>query len=264
MAPLLTDQLNTLDEAEALYAVRVLDVVREYGSGTGKVRALDGLSLAVAAQRFTAIMGASGSGKSTLLHCLAGLDQPTSGRVLLGSTELGSLDDRALTAERRRRIGFVFQDGNLLPHLTAGENIDLGASLSGRRPDRSWRKELVVRLGIEDRLSHLPSQLSGGQRQRVAVARALLGRPDLVVADEPTGALDSTSSRQLLEMLRGCVDDYGQSVVMVTHDPAAAAFTDEVILLEDGRAVDAFTSASRDIVLERVGHGALGQEVAGR
>lgn len=264
MAPLLNDAQETTDDMEGQYAVRVLDVVREYGSGTGKVRALDGLSIAVAANRFTAIMGASGSGKSTLLHCLAGLDQPTSGRVLLGSTELGSLDDRALTAERRDRIGFVFQDGNLLPHLTAGENIDLGASLSGRRPDRSWRQELVERLGIADRLGHLPSQLSGGQRQRVAVARALLGRPDLVVADEPTGALDSTSSRQLLEMLRGCVDDYGQTVVMVTHDPVAAAFTDEVILLEDGRAIDAFPSASSKNVLERVGEVATRQEVAGR
>ncbi len=242
---------------DARWAARAVDLVREYGSGTGTVRALDGLSIALAAQRFTAIMGPSGSGKSTLLHCLAGLDRPTSGQVLLGDRELGGLDDRALTAERRDRIGFVFQDGNLLPHLTAGENIDLGASLSGRRPDTAWRTELVGRLGIADRLGHLPSQLSGGQRQRVAVARALLGRPDLIVADEPTGALDSVSGRELLEMLRGCVDDYGQTVVMVTHDPAAAAFTDEVILLADGRAVDTFAADDGAAVVERVGAGSV-------
>lgn len=253
MPPLLdTAETATTDTLEPL-AARAIDVVREYGSGSGRVRALDGLSIGVSARRFTAIMGASGSGKSTLLHCLAGLDQPTSGRILLGETELGSLDDGSLTAIRRNRIGFVFQDGNLLPHLTAGENIDLGASLVGRRPDRAWRSELLDRLGISDRLRHLPAQLSGGQRQRVAVARALLGRPDIVVADEPTGALDSASSRSLLELLRGCVDDYGQTVVMVTHDPTAAAVTDEVILLEDGRAIDVFTSPTREVVLERVG-----------
>jgi putative ABC transport system ATP-binding protein len=244
------------------FAARAIDVVREYGSGTGRVRALDGLSIGVSARRFTAIMGASGSGKSTLLHCLAGLDQPTSGRILLGETELAPLDDRSLTAVRRNRIGFVFQDGNLLPHLTAAENIDLGASLIGRPLDRAWRAELVERLGISDRLKHLPAQLSGGQRQRVAVARALLGRPDLVVADEPTGALDSASSRSLLGLLRACVDDYGQTVVMVTHDPVAAAVTDEVILLEDGRAIDVFTSPTREVVLERVSERAAHQKAA--
>ncbi|HIY67569.1 MAG TPA: ABC transporter ATP-binding protein, partial [Candidatus Agrococcus pullicola] len=210
------------------------------------------LSIELESGRFTAIMGSSGSGKSTLLHCLAGLDRATSGRILLGETDLGGLDDAALTAIRRDRIGFVFQDGNLLPHLTAGENIDLGLSLAGRRPDRAWRTELVGRLGIGDRLRHLPSELSGGQRQRVAVARALLGHPDLIVADEPTGALDSASGGALLELLRSCVDDYGQTVVMVTHDPSAAAVTDEVVLLKDGRSVGILNQPTRETVLERV------------
>lgn len=234
------------------FAARAINVVREYGAGESRVRALDGLSVDLRPRRFTAIMGASGSGKSTLLHCLAGLDQPTSGRILLGETDLGRLDDAALTRVRRDRIGFIFQDGNLLPHLTAAENIDLGASLAGRRPDRSWRSELVDRLGISHRLRHLPAELSGGQRQRVAVARALLGRPDLIVADEPTGALDSLSGRALLELLRSCVDDFGQTVVMVTHDAAAAAVTDEVILLKDGRAAGILTEPTRETVLERV------------
>ncbi|MGO2048118.1 MAG: ABC transporter ATP-binding protein [Brachybacterium tyrofermentans] len=262
MTPLLDASHAVATDPGTPLAARAIEVTREYGSGPGKVRALDRLSIGVSAKRFTAIMGASGSGKSTLLHCLAGLDQPTSGRILLGETELGPLDDRALTATRRNRIGFVFQDGNLLPHLTTGENVDLGASLAGSQLDRAWRSELVERLGIADRLRHLPAQLSGGQRQRAAVARALLGRPDLVVADEPTGALDSTSSRSLLELLRGCIDDYGQTVVMVTHDPAAAAVTDEVILLEDGRAVDVFTSPTREVVLERVGEHAAHEGAA--
>ncbi len=234
-------------------AARAIDVVREYGTGSSRVRALDGLSIDLAARRFTAIMGASGSGKSTFLHCLAGLDQATSGRILLGETDLGTLDDAALTETRRDRIGFVFQDGNLLPHLTAGENIDLGLSLAGRRPDRSWRSELVERLGIADRLRHLPSELSGGQRQRVAVARALLGRPDIIVADEPTGALDSESGGALLALLRACVDDFGQTVVMVTHDPSAAAASDEVVLLKDGRSAGRLLTPTRDSVLERLG-----------
>lgn len=242
-------------------AAQAIDVVREYGAAGNRVRALDGLSLDLPARRFTAIMGASGSGKSTLLHCLAGLDQPTSGRILLGDTDLGRLDDAALTAARRDRIGFVFQDGNLLPHLTAGENIDLGASLARRRPERGWRAELVERLGISDRLRHLPAQLSGGQRQRVAVARALLGRPDLIVADEPTGALDSESGRSLLALLRACVDEYGQTVVMVTHDPVAAAVTDEVVLLKDGRAAGTLPSPTRGRVLENVAALAAGAGV---
>lgn len=261
MIPAYADPASTTTPPEAPLAARAIDVVREYGSGGSRVRALDGLSIDLAANRFTAIMGASGSGKSTFLHCLAGLDQATSGQILLGDTDLGRLDDMSLTATRRDRIGFVFQDGNLLPHLTAAENIDLGASLSGRLPDRSWRAELLDRLEISDRLRHLPAQLSGGQRQRVAVARALLARPDLIVADEPTGALDSVSSRTLLELLRACVDDYGQTVVMVTHDPAAAAFTDEVVLLKDGRAAGNFRTPTHETVLARVGQLASQSEV---
>jgi len=234
-------------------AAQVIELVRDYGTGAGRVRALDGLSLALHPQRFTAVMGASGSGKSTFLHCLAGLDQPTSGQVLLGETDLAGLSDSALTAIRRDRIGFVFQDGNLLPHLTAEENIDLGAFLRGRRPDRVWRAELLERLGITDRLRHLPAQLSGGQRQRVAVARALLGRPELVVADEPTGALDSVSGRTLLETLRACVDEYSQTVVMVTHDPAAASMTDEVVVLRDGRAVSIVPTPPQQSLLDHLG-----------
>src|SRR5699024_26771 len=203
-------------------AAQVIALVRDYGTGAGRVRALDGLSLALHPQRFTAVMGASGSGKSTFLHCLAGLDQPTSGQVLLGETDLAGLSDSALTAIRRDRIGFVFQDGNLLPHLTAEENIDLGAFLRGRRPDRVWRAELLGRLGLPARRRQRPPRLSGGRRRRVAGARARLGRPERAVAAEPTGALDSVSGRTLLETLRACVDEYSQTVVMVTHDPAAA------------------------------------------
>ena len=243
-------------------AARAIDVVREYGASGNRVRALDGLSLDLPARRFTAIMGASGSGKSTLLHCLAGLDQPTSGRILLGDTDLGRLDDAALTAARRDRIGFVFQDGNLLPHLTAGENIDLGASLARRRPERGWRAELVERLGISDRLRHLPAQLSGGQRQRVAVARARRGRPARLVADEPPGARARAAGRSLLALLRACVDEYGQTVVMVTHDPVAAAVTDEVVLLKDGRAAGTLPSPTRGRVLENVAALAAGAGVS--
>lgn len=253
MTPVNGDPLPLPTGTSGRLAARALDIVRDYGSGANRVRALDGLSIDLFASRFTAIMGASGSGKSTFLHCLAGLDQATSGQILLGKTDLGRLGDQSLTATRRDRIGFVFQDGNLLPHLTAAENIDLAASLAGRRPDRAWRSELIGRLGIEDRLRHLPAQLSGGQRQRVAVARALLGRPEIIVADEPTGALDSVSSQSLLEILRACVDDYGQTVVMVTHDPSAAAVTDEVILLKDGRAAGVFRTPTQEKVLERVG-----------
>ncbi|ALE71975.1 peptide ABC transporter ATP-binding protein [Pseudonocardia sp. EC080610-09] len=234
-------------------AAAAIGLVRAYGEGRGAVRALDGITMWLPAGRFTAVMGPSGSGKSTLLHCLAGLDRPTAGQVLLGDTDLGALDDADLTVVRRDRIGFVFQDGNLLPHLTAGENIDLAASLAGRRPDRAWRTELVDRLGIGDRLRHVPAELSGGQRQRVAVARALLGRPEIVVADEPTGALDTTSGRELLGLLRGCVDDYGQTVVMVTHDPLAASASDQVLLLRDGTAAGRLADPTPGTVLTALG-----------
>lgn len=245
--------LRSPADVPARVAAATVNLVRTYGNGRAAVRALDGITLWLPAGRFTAVMGPSGSGKSTLLHCLAGLDRPTSGQVLLGDTDLGSLTDTALTRVRRDRMGFVFQDGNLLGHLTAGENIDVAASLAGRRPNHAWRAELVERLGIADRLTHLPSELSGGQRQRVAVARALLGRPEIVVADEPTGALDTRSGRELLGLLRACVDDYGQTVVMVTHDPLAAAASDQVLLLRDGRAAGRLDRPTPDRVLSAMG-----------
>ncbi|MBN9796655.1 MULTISPECIES: ABC transporter ATP-binding protein [Pseudonocardia] len=245
--------LRSPADVPARIAAATVNLVRTYGTGRAAVRALDGITLWLPAGRFTAVMGPSGSGKSTLLHCLAGLDRPTSGQVVLGGTDLGSLNDTALTRVRRDRMGFVFQDGNLLGHLTAGENIDLAASLAGRRPNHAWRAELVERLGIADRLTHLPSELSGGQRQRVAVARALLGRPEIVVADEPTGALDTRSGRELLGLLRACVDDYGQTVVMVTHDPLAAAASDQVLLLRDGRAAGRLDRPTPDRVLSAMG-----------
>jgi putative ABC transport system ATP-binding protein len=215
-------------------AARAIGLVKVHGRGDAAVRALDGVDLTVPAARFTAIMGPSGSGKSTLMHLLAGLDTATSGHVLLGDTDLGTCSDAALTALRRDRIGFVFQAFNLLPQLTAEQNIDLHARLAGRRPDRAWRDHLVGLLGIADRLTHRPTQLSGGQQQRVAVARALLGRPEVVFADEPTGNLDTASGHELLHLLRTSVRDLGQTVVMVTHDPVAASFADEVVLLRDG------------------------------
>ena len=214
-------------------------LTRTYGSGDTRVDALAGVDLDIAAARFTAIMGPSGSGKSTLMHCLAGLDVPTSGSVVVGDTELfgarARLDDTALTRFRRDHIGFVFQAFNLLPMLTAGQNILLPLELANRRPDREWHQTVVDVLGIGDRLGHRPGQLSGGQQQRVAVARALVTRPDIVFADEPTGNLDSHASAEVLGFLRRSVRELGQTVVMVTHDARAAEYADEVVVIEDGR-----------------------------
>ncbi|GAA1867685.1 ABC transporter ATP-binding protein [Pseudonocardia ailaonensis] len=230
-------------------AATAVDLVRTYGRWDAAVRALDGVSLEIPTGRFTAIMGPSGSGKSTLLHLLAGLDVPTSGRVLLGDTDLGALPDAALTRVRRDRLGFVFQAFNLLPQLTAAQNIDLPARLAGRRPDPAWRTALVGLLGIADRLEHRPSQLSGGQQQRVAVARALLGRPEIVFADEPTGNLDTTSGHELLGLLTRSVHELGRTVVMVTHDAVAASFADQVLLLRDGRPAGSLVDPTPDTVL---------------
>jgi putative ABC transport system ATP-binding protein len=230
-------------------AATAVDLVKTYGRGDATVRALDGVSLQIPTGRFTAIMGPSGSGKSTLLHLLAGLDLPTSGRVLLGDTDLGALPDAALTRVRRDRLGFVFQAFNLLPQLTAAQNIDLPARLAGRRPDPAWRAALVGLLGIADRLEHRPSQLSGGQQQRVAVARALLGRPEIVFADEPTGNLDTASGHELLSLLRRSVHELGRTVVMVTHDAVAASFADQVLLLCDGRPAGSLADPTPDTVL---------------
>jgi putative ABC transport system ATP-binding protein len=219
-------------------AVRAVDLVKTYGSGRTAVRALDGVSVAIARGRLTAVMGPSGSGKSTLMHCLAGLDSVTSGQVFLGGREISGLADRELTRVLRDSVGFVFQSFNLLPTLTAAQNITLPLELAGRRVDPGLLQATAVSLGLQDRLGHRPSELSGGQQQRVAVARALITRPDVVFADEPTGALDSRTGQQLLAQLRSASRELGQTIVLVTHDPAAAAHADRVLLLADGTLVD--------------------------
>jgi putative ABC transport system ATP-binding protein len=224
-----------------------------YGVGDTAVIALDDVTLRLPAGRFTAIMGPSGSGKSTLMHCMAGLDTLTSGQVLIGETDLARLSDRARTILRRDRLGFVFQSFNLLPTLTAEENITLPVDLAGRTPDRGWFETVVAKLNLGDRLHHRPSELSGGQQQRVAVGRALISQPDVVFADEPTGALDSKASTELLQFLRSVVDDLGQTVVMVTHDPGAAAYADRVVFLVDGVVVQELADPTRDRVLDIMG-----------
>ncbi|MFC4947476.1 ABC transporter ATP-binding protein [Pseudonocardia sp. GCM10023141] len=230
-------------------AAQALDLVKVYGRGDAAVHALDGVSLAIPAGRFTAIMGPSGSGKSTLMHLLAGLDTATSGTVLLGDTDLSTSSDAELTAVRRDRIGFVFQSFNLLPQLTAEQNIELPSRLAGRAPDAQWRANLIGMLGLGDRLGHRPAELSGGQQQRVALARALLGRPDVVFADEPTGNLDTASGQEVLGLLHRSVRDLGQTVVMVTHDAVAASWAHEVVLLRDGRLAGGIVDPRPDTVL---------------
>jgi putative ABC transport system ATP-binding protein len=217
---------------------RAVDATKVYGIGETAVRALDAVSVEFARGTLTAVTGPSGSGKSTLMHCLAGLDRLTSGQVFLGDTDLGTLRDTQLTVLRRRRVGFVFQAFNLVPTLTAEENITLPLALAGVRPDRAWLDEVIAAVDIGDRLGHRPAQLSGGQQQRVAVARALASRPELVFADEPTGNLDSRAGTALLEFLRHAVDGLGQSIVMVTHDPVAAGYADTTVALADGRIVE--------------------------
>jgi putative ABC transport system ATP-binding protein len=231
-------------------AVTVSGLVKVYGSGDTAVRALDGVSVDFAAGRFTAIMGPSGSGKSTLMHCAAGLDTVSAGTVSIGSTEITELSDKALTRLRRARIGFIFQSFNLLPTLTAAQNIELPLELAGRKPDTQWYRHVVGVLGLADRLHHTPSQLSGGQQQRVACARALLSRPDVIFADEPTGNLDSRSGAEVLSFLRTSVRELGQTIVMVTHDPNAASYADRVILMGDGRLVGELDDPTPDTVLD--------------
>ncbi|MGW4824471.1 ABC transporter ATP-binding protein [Streptomyces sp. NPDC004227] len=233
-------------------AARVVDAVKVHGAGDTAVRALDGVSVGFPAGRFTAIMGPSGSGKSTLMHCAAGLDTLTSGSAYIGDTELGGLDDRRLTLLRRDRVGFVFQAFNLVPTLTVAENITLPLDLAGRRGDPEWIDALVEIVGLRDRLHHRPSELSGGQQQRVAVARAFAARPDAVFADEPTGNLDSRSGQEVLGLLGRAVRQTDRTVVMVTHDPVAAAHADEVLFLADGRLVDRMESPTADRVLDRM------------
>ena len=223
------------DPMTATTIVVTTDLRRRYGEGPAAVDALAGVSVAIRRGEYTAIMGASGSGKSTLMHLMAGLDTPTAGTVMLDGVKLGDLDDRRLTELRRDKVGFVFQAFNLLPVLTAEENLVLPLTIAGRKPDPEWLQSLVQAVGLADRRTHRPSELSGGQQQRVAVARALVSRPAVVFADEPTGNLDSASSTEVLELLRRAVDDFDQTVVMVTHDPDAADYADRLIVLEDGR-----------------------------
>jgi len=224
-----------------------------YGTGDTAVTALDDVTLELPPGQFTAIMGPSGSGKSTLMHCLAGLDTLTSGQAVIGGTDLASLSDKERTILRRDRLGFVFQSFNLLPTLTAEENFTLPADLAGRTPDPEWLETVVTKLNLADRLRHRPSELSGGQQQRVAVGRALISQPEVVFADEPTGALDSKASTELLLFLRSVVDDLGQTVVMVTHDPGAAAYADRVVFLADGAIIEELVDPSRERVLDIMG-----------
>jgi putative ABC transport system ATP-binding protein len=231
-------------------AARAEGVSKFYGSGDAAVAALKDVDVDLDAGRFTAIMGPSGSGKSTLLHMLAGLDRPSSGEVYLGDTRIGSLNDKALTLLRRDRIGFIFQSFNLLPTMTAAENIVLPIRIAGRKPDEFWVESIVDKLGLTDRLRHRPTELSGGQQQRVAAARALASRPQIVFADEPTGALDSASGTELLGFLRTAVRELGQTVVMVTHDPNAASYADRVVFLADGHVVDEMHEPTAEAVLD--------------
>jgi putative ABC transport system ATP-binding protein len=234
------------------FAVRITDLTKVYGTGQAEVRALDGVTLDLYSGEFTAIMGPSGSGKSTLMHCCAALDDATSGTVVLGDTDLSELNDKALTRLRRDRVGFVFQSFNLGPTLTAEENILLPLSIAGRKPDPEWYSLVIDTVGLGDRLDHRPNELSGGQQQRVAVARALASRPAVVFADEPTGNLDSRSGAEVLELLRRSVTEFGQTVIMVTHDPVAAGYTDRVVFLGDGKVVDEMRDPTAERVLERM------------
>jgi putative ABC transport system ATP-binding protein len=249
----MTSVTSVLDEAQVrTAAARVSHGTKIYGSGDTAVRALDDVSVEFPQARFTAIMGPSGSGKSTLMHCVAGLDHLTSGEAFIGGVELGSLSDKELTLLRRERIGFVFQSYNLVPTLTALENITLPVMLGGKKPDADWLDGVVHTVGLQDRLSHRPSELSGGQQQRVAVARALVSRPEVIFADEPTGNLDSRSGAQILEFMSRAVRRLDQTIVMVTHDPVAATHADAVLFLADGRIVDHLEQPTAQAVLDRI------------
>jgi putative ABC transport system ATP-binding protein len=246
-------EINGADrEPSALPVARAVGLTKTYGKADTVVRALDDVNVEFESGRFTAVMGPSGSGKSTLMHCIAGLDSLSAGHAFVGEEEIGLLDDSGLTQLRRDRIGFVFQAFNLVPTLTAGENITLPADLAGAKIDRDWFEYLVETLGITDRVSHRPSEMSGGQQQRTACARALIRRPELIFADEPTGNLDSSASAELLGFLRRSVDEHGQSIVMVTHDPRGAAYADRAVFLADGKVVGDLASPTADSVLEQM------------
>jgi putative ABC transport system ATP-binding protein len=233
-------------------AARSVDVVKVYGEGDAAVRALDGVSVEFPTAEFSAIMGPSGSGKSTLMHCMAGLDSVTAGHVFIGDTDLTTLADKALTLLRRDRVGFIFQAYNLVPTLTAAENITLPLDLAGRKPDQAWLDQVIDIMALRPRLSHRPNELSGGQQQRVAAARALAARPDIVFADEPTGNLDSRASAEILEFLRRSVQEFGQTIVMVTHDPVAASYAERVVFLVDGKVHDELAAPTAERVLDRM------------
>jgi putative ABC transport system ATP-binding protein len=247
-APAVTPPVAT----PAAAAARAVGLTKVYGAGESEVRALAGVTLDLRAGEFTAIMGPSGSGKSTLMHCLAALDTPTSGQVIVDGTELGSLGDKDLTVLRRTRIGFVFQAFNLIPTLTARENILLPLSLAGATPDQAWFDTVIDTVGLRDRLGHRPSEMSGGQQQRVACARALVSKPSIIFADEPTGNLDSVSGADVLSFLRRSVDEFGQTIVMVTHDAVAASHCDRVVFLADGAVVDELARPNREQILEHI------------
>jgi putative ABC transport system ATP-binding protein len=243
---------QTAPQHAATIAARAVGATKRYGKGDTAVTALDAVTVGFNAQQFTAIMGPSGSGKSTLMHAVAGLDSLTSGNVYIGDTDLSSLDDRKLTLLRRDKIGFIFQAFNLVPTLTARENISLPSALAGRKPDPAWLEHVVQTVGLENRMSHRPSELSGGQQQRVAVARALAGRAEIIFGDEPTGNLDSRSGAEILSFMRRAVDELGQTIVMVTHDPVAASYAQRVIFLADGHIVDEMHEPTPERVLDRL------------
>ena len=240
---------STLQET---VAARIVNGTKIYGEGDAEVRALDDVNVEFQKSRFTAIMGPSGSGKSTLLHCIAGLDELTTGETFIGNVELGSLKDRALTLLRREKVGFIFQAFNLIPTLSASENITLPLDIAREDIDQDWFDQVVTTIGLGDRLSHLPTELSGGQQQRVAAARALVSRPEIIFADEPSGNLDSTSTGELLDFMKQAVTDLGQTIVMVTHDPGAAGYSDRVVFLGDGRVVGELLEPTSDAIFDRM------------
>ncbi|GLW64955.1 ABC transporter ATP-binding protein [Actinomadura rubrobrunea] len=246
------------------FAARAHQITKVYGSGDAKVIALDAVTVGIPRGRFTAIMGPSGSGKSTLMHCMAGLDSVDSGQVFIGDVDLTKLRDKQLTRLRRDKVGFIFQAFNLVPTLTALENITLPMDIAGRRPDREWLDRVIDTVGLRQRLKHRPNQLSGGQQQRVACARALASRPEIIFADEPTGNLDSRAGAEVLGFLRDSVTSMGQTIVMVTHDPNAAAYADQVLFLQDGRIVDTMSEPTAERVLERMKGFELPGGVSGR
>jgi putative ABC transport system ATP-binding protein len=244
--------MTTAAPSTDLVAARIENGVKVYGSGQAQVTALNGVTEEFATGQFTAIMGPSGSGKSTLLHCLAGLDELTSGTVSVGGVELGSLSDKELTHLRREKVGFIFQAYNLVPTLSAEENIVLPLAIAGRKPDTGWFDTVVDTIGVRDRLGHRPGELSGGQQQRVAAARAMVTQPALIFADEPSGNLDSTSGNELLGFMRRAVDEFGQTILMVTHDANAASYADRVVFLDDGQIVDRMTDPTAEKILDRM------------